>query len=419
MKWPNALTRLFGGKQQPEIQNAVISSDNAGMAEMFDLGSAATAGEVVNESTALRVSAVYAAVSLVAGAVASMPLHLYRRTATGREKQDNPPLWWLLNEQPHPDLSAATFWETMLTARLLQGDAIAEVQRDRNGRPLAFVPLNPAHVLIDKWRGGLIYTWHDGEKLVTREAGDMLHVPGLGWDGKRSMSPIRWAAANSVGMALAADKYNAAFFANGARPDFVLETDGKLSDDAVKVLRNTWSDMHQGAGRAHKPAVLTGGLKAKAISLSAPDAQLLETRRFSVEEIARIFGVPPHLIGHTDKTTSWGSGIESMMIGFVQFTLSRHLNAIEQEINRKLFRTAANFVEFAVEGLLRGDTKARSDFYKSALGGSAGPAWMTVNEVRRIENLPPIEGGDQLIKWERSNVKVPAGSADGEPNSAA
>ena len=392
MKWPNALTRLFGGKQQPEIQNAVISSDNAGMAEMFDLGSAATAGEVVNESTALRVSAVYAAVSLVAGAVASMPLHLYRRTATGREKQDNPPLWWLLNEQPHPDLSAATFWETMLTARLLQGDAIAEVQRDRNGRPLAFVPLNPAHVLIDKWRGGLIYTWHDGEKLVTREAGDMLHVPGLGWDGKRSMSPIRWAAANSVGMALAADKYNAAFFANGARPDFVLETDGKLSDDAVKVLRNTWSDMHQGAGRAHKPAVLTGGLKAKAISLSAPDAQLLETRRFSVEEIARIFGVPPHLIGHTDKTTSWGSGIESMMIGFVQFTLSRHLNAIEQEINRKLFRTAANFVEFAVEGLLRGDTKARSDFYKSALGGSAGPAWMTVNEVRRIENLPPIEG---------------------------
>jgi HK97 family phage portal protein len=142
--------------------------------------------------------------------------------------------------------------------------------------------------------------------------------------------------------------------------------------------------------------VLGGGLKVQPITINAHDAQLLETRKFQVEDICRIFGVPPHMVGHTEKTTSWGSGVEAMGIGFVKYTLQRHLVAFEQEINRKVFLNAARFSEFATVGLERGDTKTRYDAYRTALGRAGEKAWMTVNEVRKAENMSPVDGGDEL-----------------------
>jgi HK97 family phage portal protein len=241
-------------------------------------------------------------------------------------------------------------------------------------------------------------------KVQTVRPEDILHITGLGFDGLRSQSVLRHALRNPAGIAYAADEYSGRFFQNGARPDFAITMAGSPTPDQLANLRASWSDRYGGASKSHLPAVLTGGMDVKQLTMSAEDTQLIETRQFQVEDIARVFGVPPFMIGHTEKTTSWGAGVEQMSIGFVKYTLQRHLTKFEQEINRKFWRRDTGyFAEFAVEGLLRGDAKTRSEFYRSALGGSAGPAWMSTNEVRRLENLPPVDGGDTLTEWKASN----------------
>jgi len=267
---------------------------------------------------------------------------------------------------------------------------------------------------------GLLYKlWSEDGKPVLSDV-DMIHVPGVGFDGLRGMSPIKFAAKQAVGLAMAAEEHSARFFGNGARPDFVLEMEGgfseiggagrkhNLNEDQIEMIRSQFSEWHEGARNAYRPAILAGGLTLKPLTFNSEDSQLLETRGFQVRDIARIYGVPPHMIGETEKVSSWGSGVENMGIGFVKYTLQRHLTKIEQELNLKLFGSAAPlFVEFNVEGLLRGDSKTRAEFYGRALGGSAGPAWMTPNEVRRLENLPPVTGGDTLTDWTKA-AKAPA-----------
>ncbi|XZG71717.1 phage portal protein [Chitinibacteraceae bacterium HSL-7] len=358
------------------------------------------AGVSVNERTAMAVGAVYACVSLIGGAVASLPLPIYKRTLDGRERVQND-LWWLLNEQPHAAWAAATAWEYALASVLLQGDSFWRIHRASPMSPVitGFEPMAPNSADVMKDRGRLCYrfTLDDGSQIVL-DQDDVLHVPGPGFDGKRGMNPVRFAALRTgAGLAKAADDYSTAFFQNGARPDFVLETgEGKLTPDSVEILRRTWAERHQGVHNAHLPAVLTGGLSVKQLTMNAEDAQLIETRRFQVEDIARIFGVPPHMIGHTEKTTSWGSGVEAQAIGFIKFTLQRWLVKFEQEINRKCFRTVRHFCEFDTKGLERGDIKTRNESYRIALGRAGEPGWMTVNEVRRSENLPPIDGGNVM-----------------------
>lgn len=369
-------------------------------------GGQAAAGIAVNERTAMCVGAVYASVSLIAGAIASLPLHIYQRTEIGRDRVDvtrntlAANLWWMLNEQPCTAYAAAVFWEYMLWAELLHGDAFAWIER--NGpQPEALHALHPDCVQVNRLQeiDQLVYTFPDVRTgtLHTVTQDDMLHIPGIGFDGRRGMSRLRYAGKTSIGIALAADEYQARFFTNGARPDFALTMDGKLDPEQVKILRDTWMQRYGGPRNAHLPAVLTGGLKVEPLNMTAEDAQLIATRQFQVIDIARIFGVPPHMIGESEKTSSWGSGVEAMSINFVKYTLQRHLTKIEQEINRKLFpRTTRWFAEFSVDGLQRGDSAARSTFYKNALGGAGSPGYMTPNEIRRMENLPPIDGGDQL-----------------------
>jgi HK97 family phage portal protein len=373
----------------------------------------ASAGVAVNERTAMGVAAVYACVSLISGAIASMPLHTYRRTESGRERADLP-VWWLLNEQPHPDISAAVFWEYIATGNLLYGDAFAEIVRPRpQTNDVKYLRMHhpravqPARLANDQ---GLTYAVFDADGSVRAVSGaDMLHFPGIGFDGERSLSPIRSAGRNSVGIALAADEWSANFFANGARPDFALTTTGTLKPEQIDSLRNQWQERHAGASNRGKPVVMQGGLTVQPLTIPAEDAQLIETRRMQIEDIARLFGVPPHMIGHTSSSTSWGTGIEQQAIGFVRFTLQRHLVRIEQELNRKLWPSREKyFVEFNVSGLERGDYKSRNEGYRIGLGRAGEPGWLTTNEIRKFENLPPVEGGDQLNDGRKDNASAAA-----------
>jgi len=361
-------------------------------------GALSNAGPAVTERTAMAISAVYACIGLIGGAIACLPLQVYQRSENSRERIDHE-LWWLFNEQPAPSYSASVFWEYIVWSLLLHGDGFARIIRAAPGSPKikSFEIIHPLDIAVSRIEDRLAYTFLDENgKPKTIDQDDILHIPGLGFDGLRGLSPLRHAARQTMGLTLAADEYSARFFSNGARPDYVITTPNAMKDDQVKLFRESWMARYAGLGNAHIPAMLTGGGEVKALSLNPEDSQLIETRNFQAGDIARFYGVPAHLIGLNDKTSSWGTGIEQMSIGFVKYTLQRHLVKIEQEINRKCFRIARNFAEFNTAGLERGDYKSRNEGYRIGLGRAGEPAWLTVNEVRKFENLPPVEGGDKL-----------------------
>lgn len=385
------------GEPIAEIQNSVYQASDMNDWLAWNVSSS---GLAVTEKTAMMVSAVYACVSLIGGAIAALPKAIYERTAEGRQKVDHK-FRWLLNEEPNPNSSAAVFWECMTGSLLLHGDAFAIINRpsykltDVIG--FEWIPTQSVDVILTD--DGPKYRVHlqDG-KLKSFDSADILHIPGPGFNGFRGMSQIQYVLRQSVGIALAADEYSANFFQNGARPDFVIKHPTTPTVEQQDQLRNAWAERYQGVRKSHRPAILTGGADIKELTMNAEDAQLITTREFQVEDISRIFGVPPHLIGHTKNNTSWGTGIEQMSIGFVKYTLSRHLVKIEQELNRKIWPSRERyFVEFVTAGLERGDYKTRNEGYRIALGRAGEPAWMTTNEVRKLENLAPIDGGDQLF----------------------
>lgn len=346
----------------------------------------------VSEQSARAVAAVTACVNLIGGSVAAMPVHTYRRKGDEREafKSD---LWWLLNERPFEGWTAAAFWEYMAAARLFYGDAFARIHRPGRFQPgvAGFEPLHPQRVKVRKVDGTLVYDVlpeEAGREAITVQAPDMLHVPGPGFDGKRSLSQLQYGLRNAAGVASAADEQAATFIADGVRPDFALEVPGTMQPEQAETLRKSFKERNSGNSTSRVPIVLSGGLKLHQLTMSSKDAELLQTRSFQIEEICRVFGVPPFMIGHTEKTTSWGSGIEQMSIGFVKYTLQRHLVAFEQELNHKLFMTSRNFCEFVTAGLERGDLKGRFEAYRIAMGRAGEPAWMSAAEVRRLENMP-------------------------------
>lgn len=401
---------LSDWKAQREMQRAISNAGNANvypssagtsgsqLYEWMTGGNVSAAGPAVTERTAMGIGAVYACVGLIGGAIASMPLPIYRRTESGREKIEHE-VWWLLNEQPCACMSAAVMWEYLIWSLLLHGDAFAIIKRASPLSPkiVEIEPVHPSCVTVQEVNERLVYTIVDCEETEVLDQDDVLHIPGLGFDGRRGLSPLRYAARQTFGLAIAAEEYSARFFSNGARPDYVVTVDGKMTKDQTDLFRESWMARYAGLSNAHVPAILTGGSDVKKLTLSPEEAQLMATRNFQATDIARIYGVPPHMIGITEKSTSWGSGIEQQGIGFVKYTLQRHLVKIEQEINRKIFRKSLQlFAEFNTAGLERGDYKARNEGYRIALGRAGEPGWMTVNEIRRLENLPPIDGGDAL-----------------------
>ncbi len=370
-------------------------SDREAMAELFNIQT--HAGPPVNAQTAMRVTAVYACVALLAGARSILPLNFYQRdeSLTGRKRIKHD-LWWLFNEQPSPLVPAGVFWEYVIATRLLQGDGFALMVRNRAGTITEILPLSPLEVRPQRVdRNTIVYgvqaeDLNGGEPFAIHQD-DMLHFFGFGFDLRtcRSRSVIGWAARQAIGTALAADEYAGRFFSNGAQPSHVITYKGPVKTEAIDSLRQRWAERQAGLANAHKPLVLTHGAELKELSIKPEDAQLMATRQFQVEDIARAFGVPPFMIGATEKTTSWGSGIEQMGLGFIRFTLLRDVRKDEQEINRKCFRTSTYFSEFLLDALQRGDLKSRGDYYRQARGGSQGPGWMSANEIRALENLEP------------------------------
>lgn len=357
------------------------------------------------ERTALQVSAIYASVNLIAGAISALPVNIYRvDIETGeRDRVHTDDLHWVFNEQMTPRWTAASGWEFLCQSLLLHGDAFAVIER-RGSVPVGLTPVHPQRVTVLPLEDGsrLVYVVEPemtatgkGERKVY-DQDDILHVPGFGFDGLRGLSPLRHALRMTGASAIAMQEFSANFFANSARPDYALGTDSKLDQKQIDDLRSEIEKKHQGTANAHRPMLLHGGLKILPITMPMKDMELVAMRQFQIEEIARIYGVPPFMIGHHEKTTSWGSGVEAMAIGFVRFTLRQHLNKFENEINRKLFRTAARAAEFDTTDLERADTKSFFEAMRIAVGRAGEPQFMSVNEARARLRLKSTENGDEI-----------------------
>lgn len=392
------LNTWLAGREPAVIQAAGENSHASNwsaeqLMQVLGAGSATAAGVAVTAETAMRVATVYACVSLVAGAIATLPVGIYERDGDTRRKTAHD-YGWFLNEQANDDMTSFDAWQYVLSAKLFHGDGFAQLLRPSavSSRVIGFRPLHPQRVqpFADE-RGTLLYRVcpANGAPYVLDSA-DMLHLPSLGFDGFTSPSPITYAAREAIGTALAAETFSARFFTSGATFDYALKTAQSLRADQLEALKASLLARVRGEAGARAPLILSGGLEPAQLSVNPKDAEILASRMFSVEEICRIFGVPPHMAGHTDKTTSWGSGIEQQGIGFVRYTLQRHLTPLAQELNRKLWPARARyFAEHVTAALERGDLKARYEAYRVALGRAGEQPWLDHDEIRRIENMPP------------------------------
>ena len=387
---------LFRSRDKP--QNRTVGSSYS-----FFLGNS-TSGKPVTERSAMQMTAVYSCVRILAEAVAGLPVHLYRYTEDGgKEKALDHPLYRLLHDEPNPEMSSFVFRETLMTHLLLWGNAYAQVIRNGKGEVVALYPLMPNKMTVDRDENGqLYYTYRrskeeaptmEGSSVILKPS-DVLHIPGLGFDGLVGYSPIAMAK-NSIGMAIACEEYGAKFFANGATPGGILEHPGTVKDP--QRVRDSWNSAFGGSSNANKVAVLEEGMKYTPISISPEQAQFLETRKFQINEIARIFRVPPHMVGDLEKSSF--SNIEQQSLEFVKYTLDPWVVRWEQSIQRALLtqdEKALYFVKFNLEGLLRGDYQSRMNGY--AIGRQNG--WMSANDIRELENLdriPAEDGGDLYL----------------------
>ena len=381
------LSRLFPSRASP--QNSFWSSPYS-----FFFG-ISSSGKSVNEKTALQTTAVYACVRILAETIASLPLHTYRYSTGGKEKAMNHPLYYLLHSEPNPEMTSFVFRETLMGHLLLWGNAYAQIIRDGRGRVLGLYPLLPSKMLVNRTDQGILYYQYEkDDRTHFLPDTEVLHIPGLGFDGLVGYSPIAMAK-NAIGMAIATEEYGAKFFANGASPGGVLEHPGVVKDPGK--IRESWNAVYQGSGNAHRVAVLEEGMKFQPIGIPPEQAQFLETRKYQLNEIARIFRIPPHMIGDLEKSSF--SNIEQQSLEFVMYTLDPWVIRWEQAISRVLFSDSEKrqyFVKFNVDGLLRGDYQSRMNGY--AVGRQNG--WLSANDIRELENLNRISpelGGDLYL----------------------
>ena len=389
------LSWLFHSRDKP-------TNSTAGSAYSFFFGGS-TAGKTVSEKSAMQMTAVYACVRILAESIAGLPLHLFRYDGNGgKARAVDHPLYFLLHDEPNPEMTSFAFRETLMTHLLLWGNAFAQVIRNGKGAVVALYPLMPNRMTVDRDKAGRIYYEYlrmDDEAntmkgtTVRLSPSEVLHVPGLGFDGIVGYSPIAMAK-NAIGMAMACEDYGASFFANGATPSAVLEYPGTLKDPAK--VRESWELAH-GGRNSHRIGVLEEGMKYTPIGIPPEQAQFLETRKFQINEIARIFRVPPHMIGDLEKATF--SNIEHQSLEYVKYTLAPWICRFEQSMARVLLLPDEKkdyTIKFNVDGLLRGDYQSRMQGY--AIGRQNG--WMSANDIRQLESLdliPEEKGGDLYL----------------------
>lgn len=358
----------------------------------------------MNERSAMQMTAVYSCVRILSEAVASLPVHIYKyNDSGGKEKALEHPLYFLLHDEPNPEMTSFAFRETLMTHLLLWGNAYAQIIRNGKNEVIGLYPLMPDRMTVDRDdKGKLYYEYQlssdDAQTMkgstVILQPKDVLHIPGLGFDGLVGYSPIAMAK-NAIGLAIAAEEYGSKFYANGAAPSGVLEHPGVLKDPGK--VRESWNATFGGSANANKVAVLEEGMKYTPISISPNEAQFLETRKFQINEIARIFRVPPHMVGDLEKSSF--SNIEQQSLEFVKYTLDPWVSRWEQNMMRSLLTADEKptyFIKFNVDGLLRGDYQSRMNGY--AIGRQNG--WMSANDIRELENLDRIPaelGGDLYL----------------------
>jgi HK97 family phage portal protein len=360
-------------------------------------------GSAVNPDSALRVTAVYACVSLIAETIAALPLHVYLNSTDGKgrvssSKADDHPLYPLLHDMPTPGMTSFEWREMMVTGTALRGESYARIVESRSGRIQSLVPILKQHITPIKPRFGQApsFRWTpDGvgpEQILLDD--EVLRIPYKMLDGYRSLSPVE-VHRRTIGNSLDAARYLQSFYRNSAQPKGALTTDKTLTPPAAKALRESWEQRHMGPENAGRLAIFDGGLKFEAIGMTMDDAQYIELQNFSVTDIARIYLVPPHKIGELSRSTN--NNIEHQGIEWVVGCLVHWLERIEQRLNAYLLSSADRakgyFIEFDVKGLLRGDATARGNFYKALFYvGAINP-----NEIRGSENLNPYEGGDRFF----------------------
>lgn len=383
-------TGLFRSRDKP--QNLI------GNTLSFLFGST-TSGKVVNEQTAMQTTAVYACVRILSEAVAGLPLHIYRyRADGGKERIPQHPLYSLLHDEPNSEMTSFVFRETLMSHLLLWGNAYAQVVRNGRGQVIALYPLLPNKMDVSRAANGeLLYTYYrDSDEsgikpeggYVTLRKDEVLHIPGLGFDGLIGYSPIAMSK-NAIGMSLATEEYGASFFANGANPGGVLEHPGVIKD--IQRVKDSWNTAYQGSGNAHKIAVLEEGMKFQAIGIPPEEAQFLETRKFQIDEIARIFRVPPHMVGDLEKSSF--SNIEQQSLEFVKYTLDPWVVRWEQSLQQSLIlpsEKASLMIRFNLDGLLRGDYQSRMHGYSVGIQNG----FYSVNDVRQLEDLNLLEDAE-------------------------
>lgn len=376
-----------------------------------------SSGKTVNERTALQTTAVYACVRILSETIASLPLHVYRYTEGGKAKDTEHVLYTLLHDEPNPDMTSFVFRETLMSHLLIWGNAYSQILRDRSGQVIGLYPLLPDQMRVHRSEKGKLYYVYNryeednpnfqekGSIVLSQE--EVLHIPGLGFDGLIGYSPIALAK-NAVGMTLACEEYGASFFGNGANPGGVLEHPGILKDPGK--VRDSWNAVYQGTRNAHKVAVLEEGMSYKQIGIPPEEAQFLETRKFQINEIARLFRIPPHMVGDLEKSSF--SNIEQQSLEFVKYTLDPWVVRFEQALKKSLLlpeEKKTHFIKFNVDGLLRGDYQSRMNGY--AIGRQNG--WLSTNDIRELEELnpiPPEEGGDlYLINGNMTKLKDAGG----------
>ncbi|WP_312133760.1 phage portal protein [Leclercia sp.] len=349
-----------------------------------------SSGKVVTADRAIQLSAVWACVRLLSESVSTLPVKIYTRQADGSRKlAQNHPVYQVLCRRPNLEMTPSRFMLMVVASICLRGNAFVEKLFIGN-KLVSLVPLLPQNMVVKRLdTGRLEYTYtEDGRQRVIPEK-NLMHIRGFGLDGVCGMMPMR-TGRDVIGSAMAVEESAAKIFEQGLQSSGFLSSDNALDEDQRERLRGYMAKF-TGSRNAGKIMVLEGGLKYQGVTMNPEDAQMLESRSFSIEEICRWFRVPPFMVGHTSKQSSWASSLEGMNLQFLTHTLRPLLVNIEQEISRCLLNGEEDlFAEFSVEGLLRADSAGRAAYYTSALQNG----WMSRNDVRRLENMPPIEGGD-------------------------
>ncbi|MGI6700778.1 MAG: phage portal protein [Christensenellales bacterium] len=383
----NPFTNLFRARDKPQ--------DAVSAAPVFYFG-ISSAGKPVTAQTAIQLSTVYACVRVISETVASLPFGVYESKPDGSQKATEHPLYRLLHDEPNTEMTSFVFREVMLAHLLLYGNSYSQIIRNGKNQVVGLYPLLPDRMNVDRDNKGALkytYTTSDG-KTVSIKPQDILHIPGLGFDGVMGYSPIALEK-SAIGLGIASEEYGSKFFSNGARPSGILTHPNTVKNP--KAIRDSWNSAYGGSSNANRVAILEEGMTFSPLSIPNNEAQFLETRKFQVDEICRIFRVPPHLVGNLEHATF--SNIEHQSIDFAVHTIRPWLVRIEQSMNRALFSIQEKgcfYVQFNIDGLMRGDYKSRMEGY--AIARQNG--WMSANDIRDLENLNPIpdaEGGNAYL----------------------